>query len=336
MPPILYASLLSLGLAVGSFVNVLILRTMEGRGCGGRSACMHCGRTLAWYELVPLLSYLALRGKCRTCGARLSVQYPLVEALTAAAFLGVGTHLCGAGVCDFGAFATSGPRSMLAVLALFAAHFAAWAGLIAICVYDLRTTYIPDRFSYAVAGCALAAQALAYYAAPGAFTAPALYTLLAGPLLFAPFYLLWKVSGGRWMGLGDAKLAWGMGWLLGIGGGFSAVMFGFWLGALVALALLAVQRFVGLGSVTCVAVHDTASPTLSTSEEGGAQEHACAPSPVERVESSFSPRTPLTLTSEIPFGPFLVAGTAIVYFTGVTYGSLFGLDGTLLASLFGL
>lgn len=331
----LYLPFALLGLAVGSFLNVLTLRTMAGRSCGGRSACMHCGRTLAWYELVPLVSYLVLWGKCRTCGARLSVQYPLVEALTAAVFLGVGVRLCGAGVCDFGAFAALDSLPVLAVPALFATHLAAWAGLIAIFVYDLRTTYIPDTFSYTTAGCALVAQVLAYYMAPVAPGAALLHTLLAGPLLFAPFFLLWKLSGGRWMGLGDAKLAWAMGWLLGIGGGFSAVMFGFWLGALVALALLAVQRFFGPESAQRVAAHDAASSTPAP-EEGAVEECACSPSPVERVDGSFSPRSPLTLTSEIPFGPFLVTGTAIVYFTGVTYGSLFGLDGTLFAALFGL
>ncbi len=339
----LMASLLPLallGLADGSFLNVLVLRTMVGRSCGGRSACMHCGHMLAWYELIPLFSYLAQAGRCRACGVRLSVQYPLVEALTAFVFVGVALRVCGTGGCSLCGLFEQSVLHGLATLAFMGTHLAVWSALIAICVYDLRTTYIPDRFSYAGAGAALVALVLGFLTVQGTphtfetFTR----TLLAGPLLFLPFYFLWKVSDGRWMGLGDGKLAWGMGWLLGIGGGFSAVMFGFWLGALVALAVLAAQRIAGFLR-TQKATKGLFSVTATPDDAGRASVSSDGVQPVSECGTqegvANSPHAPLTLTSEIPFGPFLVAGTAIVYFTGITYASLFGLDGTLFAPFFG-
>src|SRR4051812_42460706 len=78
------------GLIIGSFLNVLILRHGE-RSLGGRSACMSCGRTLKWFDLIPVFSWLALLGRCRTCKKKISVQYPIVEATTAILFAAVGS-----------------------------------------------------------------------------------------------------------------------------------------------------------------------------------------------------------------------------------------------------
>src|SRR4051812_6530095 len=77
------------GLIIGSFLNVVILRHDE-RGISGRSACMSCERTLTWIDLIPVFSWIALRGKCRTCKAAISIQYPLVEVTTGILFALVG------------------------------------------------------------------------------------------------------------------------------------------------------------------------------------------------------------------------------------------------------
>ena len=78
-----------LGLNIGSFLNVVILRTQSGRGgiLTGRSECPHCGHPLHWGDLIPILSWLWQRGKCRYCAEAISGQYPLVESLTAILFL---------------------------------------------------------------------------------------------------------------------------------------------------------------------------------------------------------------------------------------------------------
>ncbi|MDD6202424.1 MAG: prepilin peptidase [Lachnospiraceae bacterium] len=78
------------GIVIGSFLNVCIYRIPEKENIVKvRSHCMNCGHLLQWYELVPLLSYLFLGGKCRKCKAKISVQYPLVEALNGILYVGV-------------------------------------------------------------------------------------------------------------------------------------------------------------------------------------------------------------------------------------------------------
>src|SRR3989344_1506226 len=78
------------GAILGSFVNALSFRYNTGRSVvRGRSRCMHCGHTLDAVDLVPILSYLFLHGRCRHCGTRISVQYPLVEVVAAALSVGV-------------------------------------------------------------------------------------------------------------------------------------------------------------------------------------------------------------------------------------------------------
>src|SRR3989344_759895 len=88
-----YLFLFIFGLAIGSFLNVVSLRfqpkqkLLDLKIIGGRSACPHCQKTLRWYELIPLLSFIVQFGKCRSCGQRLSLQYPLVEILTGLIFV---------------------------------------------------------------------------------------------------------------------------------------------------------------------------------------------------------------------------------------------------------
>src|SRR3989344_148921 len=78
---------LCLGAIVGSYLNVLILRYNTGRSSQGRSSCMSCQKRLSWYELIPVLSYIVLRGRCRSCTSKISLQYPLVEGGLAVLFL---------------------------------------------------------------------------------------------------------------------------------------------------------------------------------------------------------------------------------------------------------
>src|SRR3989344_1536255 len=76
-----------LGLTVGSFLNVLIDRLPNDKSILGRSYCDHCKKTLSWKDLIPVVSFVILRGKCRYCHTRLSYQYPLVELLTGFLFI---------------------------------------------------------------------------------------------------------------------------------------------------------------------------------------------------------------------------------------------------------
>jgi leader peptidase (prepilin peptidase)/N-methyltransferase len=117
----------------------------------------------------------------------------------------------------------------------------------------------------------------------------AMMTIVAGILVAAPLFLLWAVSRGRWMGFGDVKLAVGMGMMLGALGGGSALVFAVWLGAIGSLL------FIAYGQLT----NHLARFAHSTKR--------------------------LTIKSEIPFGPFLVAGTLLVFFTHLTLWQLIGM-----------
>lgn len=76
------------GISIGSFLNVVIYRIPLGKSVSkGRSYCPICGTSLKWYDLVPIISYLTLRGKCRYCGATISKQYPIVESITGFGFV---------------------------------------------------------------------------------------------------------------------------------------------------------------------------------------------------------------------------------------------------------
>lgn len=266
-----------LGTAIGSFLNVIILRHEAGTKPTGRSACPHCKKQLTWRELIPIVSYLVQKGKCTGCGARISLQYPLVELATGILFSLVFLH-----VVDPSTPYNLQPTTLLKLML----ELAIWSLLVVITVYDLRTKLIPDIFSYSFAGLSIVLLFVTSYAQsiPTPYALPPTTWLLAGPLLFLPFYLLWKVSDGRWMGLGDGKLALGIGWLLGLEHGGSAIMLSFWLGAGVALTLIAVQ-------------HATVFFRSHTS-------------------NLKPPTSNLSLKSEIPFGPFMVIATCYVYLTG--------------------
>ena len=190
------------GLIIGSFLNVFILRHGV-RSLGGRSSCMQCGRTLTWVDLVPVFSWIVLKGRCRTCACPISVQYPLVEASTAILFALIGGALL---------------PVVIKILAL-----PIIALLIAITVYDYQHTIIPDEWSYSFAFLALVIVFVAtwYMQTPQGI----IVELLAGPVTALPLFCFWLFSRGRWMGLGDAKLALGIGWLLGFPNGLVALFF---------------------------------------------------------------------------------------------------------------
>jgi len=227
------------GTIFGSFLNVVIYRMGSGVGYFGRSKCLSCGKTLTPSMLVPVFSFLFARGRCRYCGVKLSWQYPLVETAAGVLFLAV------LWVTGFDSLHAS-----LLEAAFFALETAIWMTLLTITVYDLKHKIIPDRLSLLLAVLACAVLLLRWnfglltpHFVPflGEFI-PLWVDLLAGPLLFLPFALLWLFSGGRAMGLGDAKLALGLGWFLGFSGGVTAIILAFWIAFFPSLFLLFLSR----------------------------------------------------------------------------------------------
>ncbi len=216
------------GSIIGSFLNVVLFRYNTGWGIGGRSKCFSCRRELEAIDLIPVFSFLSFRGKCRTCKSKISWQYPLVELLTGFLF-----------VVTFVMFSPLLLTSINQFILHISFVFVIMSLLVLITVYDLKHKIIPDVFVYAFSIVALVYSCLSIDGFGSlAFTNPGLLYLLAGPILASPFYILWLVSAGTWMGLGDAKLALGIGWLLGLAKGGAAITIAFYIGATVALCIL--------------------------------------------------------------------------------------------------
>jgi leader peptidase (prepilin peptidase) / N-methyltransferase len=212
-----------LGTIIGSFLNVVILRYSTGRNTRGRSFCFTCGKTLGALELIPVFSFLMLGGKCKKCNSRISLQYICVELLTGFLFLAV--------FLKFFSNIYTIPFFTLTY------YFTLFSILVVIGVYDLKHKIVPDRLAFLFAGISLFGL-LWFKSYDYLFSYPGFLDLLAGPIFFLPFYTLWRFSGGRLIGLGDGKLAIGIGWMLGLVAGTSAIILGFWIGAVFSLCLM--------------------------------------------------------------------------------------------------
>jgi leader peptidase (prepilin peptidase)/N-methyltransferase len=174
------------GLALGSFLNVVSARVPLRRSVvHPGSACMSCETPIAWYDNLPILSYLLLRGRCRSCGATIPWKYPLVELVTAL--------LVGASVLAFGFSAEA------AVAAFFC------AALVAVSVVDLERRIIPNRIVLPAAAVVLAAQTML-------FPSPEWAVAALGASVFLFLAALAYPAG---MGMGDVKLALLLGAMLG-------------------------------------------------------------------------------------------------------------------------
>ncbi len=292
-------------LIIGSFLNVVIYRYNSGLSIAkGRSKCFSCGRVLGMRDLVPVFSFIAYKGRCRTCKTTLSIQYPLIEILTGVLltavfykyFLAV-NHTSFIGVYIVSKLAISQVLALspwIQVL-FFVIDIVMVSLLICIGVYDMKHKIIPDGLVYSGAGLALVklVLVLSLFTVSSGFVT----TLLAGLLTALPFALLWLVSGGRWMGFGDAKLALIIGWMLGVVHGFTAIVYSFWIGCIGALGMILIHELVESFSN---------SKNVFGKRLFGAK--------VANRLLRYFPT--LKLRSEVPFGPYMIIAFLVVYFTG--------------------
>lgn len=234
LPASLEAAILAavFGLLIGSFLNVVIYRFPKmlerqwAAECADftgqpakeeaepvfnlvvpRSRCPHCGHQIRWYENIPVVSWLALRGRCSQCKARISVRYPVVELVTAAFFF-----LCGE---RWG-------------LGLQAAAWAAFAALL-ICLFliDMDTQLLPDDLNYTLLWLGLLASAVGW-------TVPLASAVWGAALGYGVFWLIFQLfklaTGKEGMGYGDFKLL---------------AALGAWLGAPYLVAIILLSSIVG-------------------------------------------------------------------------------------------
>ncbi len=249
-----------LGAIIGSFLNVLIYRFHTGKSINGHSHCMSCGNRLRWFELFPILSYLSLRGRCRKCASYVPVRYLLVEFATAISFLGI--------------YFVTQDWVFFAILAVLVSV------LMVTVVYDYYHLIIPNELPIALVGLAVVYQGYQIYS--GAEFDILLSALLSA-VVGAGFYaFLWLISKGRWIGFGDAKLAFSLGLFLSAEYIVSMLILSFWIGAAVSLLLLGIQWVLMRGQFT-----------LPFMDAG------------------------ITMKSEIPFAPFIILAFVATFFFAV-------------------
>ncbi len=224
------------GLAIGSFLNVVALRydgehfLLSTKLIGGRSHCAHCERTLRWFELVPLASFLVQGGRCRRCKARLGIQYPVVELLSGLIFAFVPSAL---GVT---ATPVAAPLAFIVVL-----WIAALEALLVLSLIDIRLGIIPDEINIflGVLGVFLAIVSAGYFGGQGSAVLAKVFGAVVGGAFFA---LLIAVTRGKGMGMGDLKLAIPLGLLFGWPDIVFVMVFAFVIGAVVGVLEIALGK----------------------------------------------------------------------------------------------
>jgi len=234
---LIYFFVFLFGLVVGSFLNCVIYRlalpNFSLKNLGGlknRSYCPHCKKTLSWQDLIPVLSFLILRGRCRHCRQKISWQYPLVEIATGLLFLLIFNFQ----------FSIFNEFSIFNFLKLIY-YWTIACFLIVVFVYDLKHYIIPDQIVYP----AILVSGIWYFIS-GIFDIYTKYEILNtiysafGAALF--FLLIVLISRGKWMGVGDIKLAFLMGLILGFPNILVAISSAFFIGAIIGIGLMLAGR----------------------------------------------------------------------------------------------
>jgi len=195
----------------------------------GRSYCPHCKHTLSPTDLIPLLSFLFLKGRCRYCKGKISWQYPLVEAATGILFVSIFNF-------QFPIFNQLSIFNFQTISLLYS--FFVVGILIVVFVYDLKHYIIPDKVIYPAIVITFIYQLFGIWKLDiGNFellTDP----FIAGSIASIFFLAIVLISRGTWMGLGDVKLAFWMGLVLGFPHILVALFLAFWLGAIIGIGLI--------------------------------------------------------------------------------------------------
>lgn len=263
------------GLAAGSFINVVALRygpdkfILSPRVVGGRSYCPHCRNKLKWFELVPLLSFLFLRGRCRNCRQKISWQYPLVELISGLIFVLVPTYLSSLPVFKLANFLS------LSYTLLAIGYTLVFITLLLITLIDIRLKLIPDEANIFLIILSIPIILFGqneFGLTSGSFLGPSaaifslrdniwlnhLASLVFGALFFAALIFITR---GRGMGMGDLKLAAALGVVFGWPDIILITVLSFILGSIFGLPSLITKKmglksslpfgpFIALGALT--------------------------------------------------------------------------------------
>lgn len=218
-----------LGLIIGSFLNVVVLRLKANEQFAqGRSKCPNCGHCLCFWDLIPVLSFVFLGGKCRYCKAKISWQYPLVELATAIVFL-IGCYHYNLQFLIHNFHSIFNSQFLNYIIYLVFSCF-----LIVIFAYDLKYYLILDKICLTAFFLAMAVNLL---------IGKNLWNLLFASLIIGGFLaMIFFISGGKWMGGGDMRLGLLAGALLGWPNALTAFYIACLTGAVWGLILIAAKK----------------------------------------------------------------------------------------------
>jgi leader peptidase (prepilin peptidase)/N-methyltransferase len=218
-PAFALVAFVAFGAIVGSFLNVCIYRLPLRKSImWPSSACPHCGHELSWYENIPVVSFLALRAKCRTCHAPIAIRYPVVEALTAALFALGWWHY--------------GPGALLASRLIFG------CALLVLFAIDLEHHLLPNAIT--LPGIAVG-LAFSLFTEPG-WQASLIGALAGGGVLFAAAEVYYRIRHEEGLGMGDVKMLAMVGAFLGWKLALVTLMMASLAGSVVGVALIASRR----------------------------------------------------------------------------------------------
>lgn len=225
------------GAAIGSFVTVVANRYNTGLSFWrGRSFCFSCNTELTRTDLIPIFSFLFLRGKCRYCNDKIPKETIFVELLMGALSV---LAVFKSGLFDFFIIQSNFSSVLVTQYLLLTAIFAT---ILLISIYDLKHFIIPDAFLISFFILALFYNSQFIILNSIFPTSKLLALSLSGIALTLPFLLIFLISRGRWLGFGDVKYIAVIGFFLGIIQGVSAVILAFWIGAVFSIGLLLLKK----------------------------------------------------------------------------------------------
>ncbi|MDX1535471.1 MAG: prepilin peptidase [Candidatus Spechtbacterales bacterium] len=251
MTYLLYIVIFLFGLIVGSFLNAVIYRLHSGDSITkDRSKCIKCKKVLSWQELIPVVSFIIQKGKCRGCGEFISLQYPIVEVTTGFIFLLIFNYQFSI-INEVSISQLSNADYQLILQFVFL--LITVSSLVIIFVYDLKHYLIPDKILFPLIGITALARFFNFWTLghwkiieSWSFNIINLNSLVSGIIvgLIAAlfFFSLFYFSKGRAMGFGDVKLAFFMGLLLGFPGILTALFIAFTTGAIIGIVLILIKK----------------------------------------------------------------------------------------------
>jgi len=210
------------GLMIGSFLNCFILRLHNGKSMLGRSVCPKCKKQINWYDNIPILSFVILRGKCRFCKKKISWQYPVVELIT-------GLLFTMAFLINFQFSIFNFQFLLIDFLRLFKSWFLI-SVMIIIFIYDLRWYLILDKI--------IIPSSIIIFIL-NLFLGFSWINLLISAIIGSSFFLIqFLISKGRWIGGGDIRMGALMGFALGWPYVILAIFLAYFIGSIVGIGLI--------------------------------------------------------------------------------------------------